>query len=39
MQPIATDGSITIVSLQKNAEPIEMPFGMWAWIGPIRMIY
>jgi len=22
------------VSCAKTAEPIEMPFGLWAWIGP-----
>ena len=21
-------------SVQKTAEPIEMPFGLWAWMGP-----
>jgi len=24
------------VSYAKMAEPIEMPFGLWAWIGPIN---
>jgi len=26
--------SITLVSPAKTAEPIEMPFGLWAWMGP-----
>jgi len=26
--------SVTIVSPAKTAEPIEMPFGMWTWVGP-----
>jgi len=45
VQPIVTDGaawsvgrsaslSATIVSPAKTAEPIDMPFGMWTWVGP-----
>jgi len=41
MRPIITDRvawsvglSITLVSPAKTAEPIEMPFGLWAWMGP-----
>ena len=26
--------SVTLVSPAKTAEPIEMPFGLWAWMGP-----
>ena len=26
--------SVTIVSHAKTAEPIEMPFGLWSWVGP-----
>jgi len=26
--------SVTLVSPAKTAEPIEMPFGLWARIGP-----
>jgi len=26
--------SVTLVSPTKTAEPIEMPFGLWAWMGP-----
>jgi len=25
--------SVTVVSLAKTAEPIEMPFGLWAQVG------
>ena len=25
--------SVTLVSPAKTAEPIEMPFGLWAWMG------
>jgi len=25
---------VMIVSLAKRAEPIEMPFGIWTWVGP-----
>jgi len=25
--------SVTVVSLSKTAQPIEMPFGLWAWIS------
>jgi len=24
----------TVVSCAKTAEPIEMPFGLWAWMVP-----
>ena len=24
----------TAVSCAKTAQPIEMPFGLWAWMGP-----
>ena len=41
MQPIVTDRvawsvclSVTIVSHAKTAEPIEIPFWMWARMGP-----
>jgi len=30
----SVDLSVTLVSLAKTAEPIEMPFGLWAWMGP-----
>ena len=26
--------SVTIVSRAKTAELIEMPFGLWTWVGP-----
>jgi len=26
--------SVTLVSPAKTAEPIEMPFGLWVWMGP-----
>jgi len=26
--------SVTPVSPAKTAKPIEMPFGLWAWMGP-----
>jgi len=26
--------SVTVVSPAKTAEPIEMPFGLWARVGP-----
>jgi len=26
--------SVTIVSPAKTAEPVEMPFGLWTWVGP-----
>jgi len=26
--------SVTVVSLAKAAEPIDMPFGMWTRVGP-----
>jgi len=26
--------SVTLVSPAKTAEPIEMPFGLWTWVGP-----
>jgi len=25
---------VTILSPAETAEPIEMPFGMWTWVGP-----
>ena len=28
---------VTIVSLAKTAEPIEIPFGLWTWVGPNPM--
>ena len=41
MRHIATDGVAWSVCLYvmgmspaKMAEPIEMPFGMWPWVGP-----
>jgi len=45
MRPVATDGvawsvcrsvglSVTTVSPEKTAEPSEIPFGMWALLGP-----
>jgi len=41
MWPIVTDEqrglsvhwSVTVVSPAKLAEPIEMPFGLWTWVG------
>jgi len=26
--------SVTIMGPAKMAEPIEMPLGMWPWVGP-----
>jgi len=26
--------SVTLVSPAKTAEPIEMTFGLWSWMGP-----
>ena len=45
MRPIVTDRvawsvsrsvcrSVTLVCPAKTAEPIEMPFGLWAWMDP-----
>ena len=41
MRLIVTDGvassvcrSVAIASPAKNAEPMEMPFGMWTRVGP-----
>ena len=39
MWPIVSDAwsvcpSVMIVSPAKTAEPIEMPFGLWTWVGP-----
>jgi len=41
MWPIVTDRVVwsvgrfvTLVSPAKMTEPIEMPFGLWAWTGP-----
>ena len=41
MRPIATDAvawsarlSVMIVSPAKTAEPTEMAFGTWTWVGP-----
>jgi len=41
MWPIVTDPvaryvcqSVTLVSTAKMAEPIQIPFGLWAWMGP-----
>jgi len=43
--PIVTDGvvwsvrlSVTIVNTAKSAEPIEMPFGRWARVGPRKHV-
>jgi len=38
MRPIVTDvawsiGLSVIVSAAQTAEPIEMPFGLWTWVG------
>ena len=30
--------SLTVVSLAKMAEPIEMPFGLWAQMGPMNRV-
>jgi len=30
--------SVTLVSPAKTAEPIEMPFGLWARIGPRKHV-
>jgi len=44
MRPVVTDRvtwsvglaglSVTLVSPAKAAGPIEMPFGLWTWVGP-----
>jgi len=41
MRPIVTDRvawsvgrSVTLLSPAKMAQPIEMLFGLWAWMGP-----
>jgi len=26
------------MNLAKTAEPIEMPFGMWGWVGPSNYV-
>jgi len=28
----------TLVSPAKTAEPIEMPFGFWTWVGPVSHV-
>ena len=40
MRPIVTNRvawsvglSVIVVSPAKTAEPIEMPFGLWTWVG------
>jgi len=39
MRPIVTDGmSVAIVSPAKTAEPIEMPFGVWSRMGPVKHV-
>jgi len=30
--------SVTLVSPAKTAEPIEMTFGFWAWMGPMNHV-
>jgi len=30
--------SVTFVSPAKTAEPIEMPFGIWTWVGPRKPV-
>jgi len=50
MWPIVTDRvawsvgqsvclSVTLVSRAKMAEPIEMPFGFWTWMGPSKPFF
>jgi len=43
MQPIITDRvawsvslSVTVVSPAKTAEPIDMLFGLWDWVGQTK---
>jgi len=31
--------SVTLMSAAKKAEPIEMPFGLWAWMGPRNHVF
>jgi len=30
--------SITVKSPAKTTEPIEMPFGLWTWVGPRKQV-
>jgi len=30
--------SVTIVSPAKTAEPIELPFGLWTRVGPMKHV-
>jgi len=49
MRPTVTDGvawsvsrsvilSVTIMSPVEMAEPMEMPFGLWSWVGPRKHV-
>jgi len=45
MRPTVTDGvawsvcrPVTIVSPANMAEPLEMPFGVWTWVGPRNQV-
>jgi len=33
-QPVSVGLSVTIVSPAKTAEPIEIRFRLWTWVGP-----
>jgi len=49
MCPVTTDGvawsvsllvclSLIVVSAAKTAKPVEMPFGIWTWMGPRKHV-
>jgi len=41
MRPIVTDGVawfVMIVSPEKRAKPIQMPFGMWTQVGQMNHV-
>jgi len=41
MRPIVADGvvwSVGIMGPAKIAEPIEMLFGMWTWVGSVNHV-
>ena len=45
MRPVVKDGvawsvgrSVTVVSPAKTAEPIDMPFGLWSWVGQRNLL-
>jgi len=35
---LSVDRSVTVVSPVKTTEPIEMPFGMWIRVGPVKHV-